>query len=118
MPEERGQELKFKSATVPSVYCNHANVSLSYSDVRVYVGELSPNEMFVNPTGKDYGKQEPHFEPKFSLVLTPEFARQLSKALSVGVQQYEAIFGKLRAELTQDQLDQSIESQKEIIASK
>jgi hypothetical protein len=112
MSEELDQKSKYKTAGIPSVYCNHANISVSYSDLRVYLGELSPSELLINPTGSEYGQQPPHFEPRFSLVLTPEFARQLAKALTAGAAQYESIFGPLRPEISQAQLDQSLEAQK------
>lgn len=112
MAETAEQKITFQTKGIQSVYCNHANVSLSYSDIRVYLGELSPGELVLIPTGNDFTRKDPLFEPKFSLVLSPEFARQLAKAITIGTEQYEALFGSLRPEVSQEQLDKSLQEGK------
>lgn len=94
----------FETKGVQSVYSNHALVSLSYNDVRVYLGELSPSELILQPTQANYAEITPRYDPKFCLVLSPEFARQLANAISSSVDKYESVFGNLRTEPNQEQI--------------
>ncbi len=109
MAADSQQKGTYETKGIPSVYCNHAGVTLSYNDIRVYLSEASPSEIAINPTGSDVLQQQPLLEPRFSLVLSPEFARSLSKALTTAVDQYEAVFGHLRPEPTQEQIKKAIE---------
>src|SRR3990170_4567625 len=95
---EQKQTQNIETKGIPSVYCNHAITSLSYSEVRVYLSEISPNELVVNPTGTELVQKKPNVDVRFSLVLSPEFARSLANALLSIVEKYESVFGPLRPE--------------------
>lgn len=109
MAEITESPIKFETAGIPTVYCNQANLSLSYNDVRVYMAEVSPSELVANPTGGTFAQKQPRVDTKLCLVMSPEFARSLAVALTTGVQQYETTFGHLRPEPTQEQITKSLE---------
>jgi hypothetical protein len=109
MAENTGMPMAFDTKGVPTVYCNQANLSLSYNDVRVYLAEVSPSELISNPTTATFTLKQPLLETKFCLVMSPEFARSLALAIATGVQQYETTFGPLRPEPTQEQIIKSLE---------
>jgi hypothetical protein len=99
----------FETKEVPTVYCNQANVSLSFNDVRVYVAEVAPTEITVGPLTKDLVQKEPMYHPRVCLVFSPEFARSFAKAVMVGTERYEAMFGPLRPEPSAAQLGETKE---------
>lgn len=101
MSEER-QILETKGIQV--VYCNSATTSMSYHDIRLYIVDQSPSELALNPTGSELSQKPPLNEPKFCLVLTPEFAASLTKSLADTVAQYESVFGPLRPQPTQESI--------------
>lgn len=103
MPEDREKIIilggSFETKDVPSVYCNQANVSMSYNDVRVYISEIAPSEIVIGPQqAPGLIPREPNLSPRMCLVLSPEFARSLAKAIMIGTEKYEATFGPLRPE--------------------
>jgi len=93
---------------IATVYCNQALFSVSYNDVRAYVLEVSPSELLLNPTSAEFTQKLPSVEPKFCLVLSPEFARSFANAILASVGQYEKVFGQLRPEPTQEQINQAV----------
>lgn len=99
----------FSTENVPTLYCNHAAVSLSHTDVRLYLGEISPREMAINPTGSTPSERTPRLDAKICLAMSPEFAQLLLTALSSSVERYQSVFGPLRPPLTPDQLKQATE---------
>lgn len=106
--EQPTKSATLETAGTPTVYCNQAVFSLSYNDVRVYLLETSPSELVLNPSGNQLAEKPPNIESKFCLVLSPEFARSLAKALSDSVAQYEGVFGALRAEPSQEQISAAV----------
>jgi hypothetical protein len=100
MPEDQKNTDIFETKGVPTIYCNQANVSLSYNDVRLYIGEVSPKELVVTQGGKEFAQKEPLYEPRCCLVVSPEFARSLAKAITAATEKYEGLFGPLRPEPT------------------
>jgi hypothetical protein len=99
----------FETNGVPTVYCNQANFSLSFNDVRIYVSELSAGEIVINPSGDSVTQRPARIDPKFCLVMSPEFARSFGNAITKAVEQYESIFGPLRAEISKEQLQKATE---------
>jgi hypothetical protein len=93
---------------VPTVYCNLANVTISFSDLRLYLAEVGPKTIAVNPdlsgTKAAETKSEAVISPKLSVVFTPEFAKSVGDALLKSVAKYEEIFGPLRSIKTAEQV--------------
>src|ERR1700685_4697463 len=103
------QEKKtFETKGIPTVYCNHISVSLSFNDCRIFISETAPSEVAINPSNASYSQVKPHIEPKFALVLSPEFARTFAKNILQSVEKYEAIFGPLRPEPTQEGITKAL----------
>jgi hypothetical protein len=98
----------FETKEVATVYCNQASFSLSYNDIRAYIVEISPSEVVVNPTKDELIHAAPKIDPKFSLLMSPEFARTFANALLNTIGKYESIFGKLRPEPTQETINSAI----------
>lgn len=89
---------------IQAIYCNHASVSLSFNDLRIFLSEIIPQTVSVGPQQGDFPFtiRQPYVRPHISVVITPEFARTLSNALNEGVSKYEKAFGPLRAEPSQE----------------
>lgn len=99
----------FETKDTITVYCNQALMSLSYNDIRVYLLELSPSELVLNPTSQQLIEKAPRADSKFCLAVSPEFARSLAKSLLDTVAKYEAVFGALRPEPTKEQVSAAVE---------
>jgi hypothetical protein len=112
MPEDHGNQGTFETKGTPTVYCNQAVTSLSYNDVRVYLMEQSPSELVLNPTGDLIVEKPPISESKYCLVLSPEFANALAKSLTEAVAKYEAVFGSLRSQPTQEGIHAALSKMK------
>jgi hypothetical protein len=105
MPED---QRTFETKGIPTIYGNHASASLSHSDIRLYLSEIAPSQLLVSPTHNELVEKQSLLEPKFCLVMSPEFAKALSTALSNAIDQYVSLFGPLRPAPTQDQLKLSL----------
>jgi hypothetical protein len=79
----------------PSLYTNHAAVSMSPVDIRVFFSEVSPKELNINPQ-EMMKAAEAIVTPRICLVMTPEFAKTVLESLSTSISQYETKFGPLR----------------------
>jgi hypothetical protein len=114
MPDEKDKELALKIQTegVPVYYSNVASVSVSFNDVRIYLGDLSPKEVTVKKVEQKPELKEGAVSPKLCLVCTPEFARNLRDAISISITQYEQFFGPLRPNPEEKQLRFLMENQK------
>ena len=84
----------FETHNVPTVYANHGIVTLSFNDIRVYLSEVAPAA--VSTEKQNVTTSEALLSPKLSLLMNPEFARDLAAALQRSVQIYEGKFGALR----------------------
>jgi hypothetical protein len=96
MPSEKekpGYEL-LETQGIPSLYANHANVTISFHDIRVYFSEVTPKVVDTRPTPGM--PSEPLVNPRASFVFTPEFAKLLGDSLLAAVAQYVERFGTLR----------------------
>jgi hypothetical protein len=78
-----------------SVYANHAAVSMSAVDVRVFLSEVSPKQIHAEPT-ESLAAAEALVQPRVCLVMSPEFARSIMDSLAKLIPQYEERFGPLR----------------------
>src|SRR5580704_13215714 len=74
---------------VPSLYSNLASLTVSFNDVRIYLCEVSPPEISVQPGSTQKSTRLPQVTPRLCVVLTPEFAKSLSDALTTTIAQYE-----------------------------
>lgn len=79
----------------PSLYANHASVSMSAIDIRLFLSEVSPKEMNIEPQDA-MRSAEPLVQPRVCVVMSPEFARTIMDSLATLIPQYEARFGALR----------------------
>jgi uncharacterized protein DUF3467 len=79
----------------PSLYSNHASVSMSAIDIRIFLSEVAPKEMNLEPQDS-MRSAEPLVQPRVCLVMSPEFARTIMDSLATLIPQYEARFGPLR----------------------
>src|SRR5262249_7888547 len=104
MPKNPLEGIVFSTEDVPTLYVNHASPSISFSDIRVYLGEVSPKELAaVQSTGPT--KAEPRVTPRLCVVVAPEFAKALADSILVAVQKYETLFAPLRKQPTQDEFE-------------
>lgn len=71
---------------MPSIYINSAGLAVGALDIRLYVGETTPN-----PDGKGVTNTQ-----RLCIVMSPDFVKPLVDALLGGMKQFEAQFGKLR----------------------
>ena len=115
MPTEDTIAASYSTEGVETLYCNIANVSISFSDLRLYLGEVTPKKIVVNPDAGGVNaltntKIEALVSPKLSVVFTPEFAKSVAKAILTAVVRYETIFGPLRENKTQEQISAALES--------
>src|SRR5712692_10799306 len=96
MPTEQGKQSSQQLPTegIPSIYVNHASVSISYNDIRIYLSEVTPK--VIASESSPGIPVEPLVNPKISVVFNPEFARAVAAALSAAVAEYERRFGTLR----------------------
>ena len=92
---------------MPTIYCNHANPSLSFHDVRIYLGEVMPKQLNVVVSEK-LTQPESTIEPRICVVVSPEFAKALGHTLLGAVEKYENVFGPLRPPVTQEQVAEKI----------
>jgi uncharacterized protein DUF3467 len=108
MDNEDSAKMAYETAGVPTVYCNLANVTISFSDLRLYLAEVGPKTIAVTSdlvgTKAADTKSEAVISPKLSVVFTPEFAKSVGDALLKSVAKYEEIFGPLRASKTPQQV--------------
>lgn len=79
----------------PSVYANHASVSMSAVDIRIFLSEVSPKELNIEPQ-EMVKAAEALVTPRICLVMTPEFAKSVFDSLATLLPQYESRFGPLR----------------------
>jgi len=93
----------YDTTGVPTIYANNANVTISFSDLRLYLAEVAPKNIVLNPDPANPSPSDFVVSPKLSVVLTPEFAKSLGDAILTAVAKYEAIFGPLRPVKTQEQ---------------
>lgn len=108
MSDDPQDKKTFDTKGITTVYCNHVAVSLSFNDCRVYISEVSPSEVAINPTGTTYVQPKPNFETKLALVFSPEFTRTVAKSLLQSVEKYESVFGLLRPDPTQEGINKAL----------
>jgi hypothetical protein len=113
MEDNKSNEVWYETEGVPTLYCNVANVTVSFSDLRLYLSEVSPKRVLVNPESSSTGalntKAEALVAPKLSVVLNPEFAKSVGNAILAAVAKYESVFGPLRPEKTAAQVAAAIQ---------
>jgi len=100
------------ASEMQSVYCNQVSLSLSLNDIRIYLCEAAPKNVLAGQLAGTLKLAEPHIKTHFSMVVSPEFARGLAKAIKLAVDKYEQTYGPLRAEPSMEDLTRAIESQK------
>jgi Protein of unknown function (DUF3467) len=95
MDDKKKGDVTITTDGYPSVYANHAAVSMSAVDIRIFFAEVSPKELNVEPQ-ETVKAAEALVTPRFCLVMAPEFAKQVFDSLSTLIPQYESRFGPLR----------------------
>jgi hypothetical protein len=81
-------------STVPSVYANHLRLAISFTDFRLYCGELIPED-----SGGPVGQTTPtggKGVDRVCIVLSPDIIPVLINGLMNAVKTYQAQFGQLR----------------------
>jgi len=91
--QKKGQLPALEAREFPIAYVNHANVTVSFNDFRIYLSEASPRS--ITP-GTSEMPAEALITPRISLVMSPEFGKALYEALKTSVDRYEVQFGQLR----------------------
>ena len=101
--------ISFETKTVPIVYVNHATPSISFNEIRIYLGDVFPRELglAVGLTEKA-ARIEAAFEPRVCVVVNPEFAKALVDALSRAVSKYEDLFGPMKVQPTLEALNDKL----------
>jgi hypothetical protein len=111
MENEKSPNVSYGSEGVPTIYCNIANVTVSFSDLRLYLAEMSPKTIIINPDAHGtVDKSESLVSPKLSVVMSPEFAKSVGDAILASVAKYEEVFGQLRPVKTQEQVTAALQS--------
>ena len=106
-PQHPLSGMSFSTKDVPVLYVNIASPTISFNDIRIYLGEVGPKEVAVVPP-TTATRNEPAVEPRLCLVLSPEFAKALGQAVLQAVEKYEGIFGPLRVAPTQQVIDEKL----------
>ncbi len=78
---------------IPTIYVNHAQLTMSYHELRIYLSEASPKKITL---GNAKIPTETSIIPKASILMTPEFGKALLDAIKSSVDQYETQFGQIR----------------------
>src|SRR5262249_10853414 len=99
--------VRFTTDTVPSVYANHVNPTISFSEIRIYLSEVLPREVEAIVPDKP-SSIAPAIQPKMCIVLTPEFAKNVAQTLSRSLEKYEELFGPLRPQPDQVELNKKL----------
>jgi len=81
------------SEETPVVYVNAVRVALSFTDIRLYLGEGIPTA-FADTPGVHPLNQ--HIIDRICVVLTPESLPQLVKGLESAIENYQKFFGQIR----------------------
>lgn len=123
MPDENDKKLVFQTPMmqtegIPSLYANLASVSISFNDLRVYLGEIAPKEVKTSSGTGDKAELKAELRPgvvspRICIVCSPEFARSLRDALDNSLTQYEHFFGPLRPTPEEKQLKFLLEQPKQ-----
>jgi hypothetical protein len=113
MEIENAVESSYSAEGVPTLYCNIANVTIAFSDLRLYLGEVTPKSIVVNPEAGGTrtvtnNKIEALVTPRISVVFNPEFAKSVGEAILTAVSRYEAVFGPLRTQKTAEQINAAL----------
>jgi hypothetical protein len=99
--------LVFDTKDIPTLYINHASPSLSYNDIRIYLGEVGPKQMAAVVTSQAK-RTEASITPRVCVIVSPEFAKALGESLQAAVQKYESVFGPLRSAPSQEEVNQKL----------
>jgi Protein of unknown function (DUF3467) len=102
--QENKQLGPMDTAGIPSIYCNVASVTVSFGELRLYLGEAGPKQVALELSTPK--ATETVVTPRVCIVLSPEFSRSLRDALSRTIEIYEKKFGQLRPEPTPEQIKQ------------
>jgi Protein of unknown function (DUF3467) len=94
---------------VPTMYSNHVNPSLSFNDIRLYFSEVVPKELSA-VTGPAPTRSVSSVEPRLCVVISPEFAKALAQTLLGAVDKYESLFGPLRPQPSQENIDKILDN--------
>jgi len=92
---EKAAVKAFSAEGIPSVYANHAALSMSAVDIRLFLSEISPKELNVEQQ-ESVRVAEPVLNTRLCVIMTPEFAKLLRDSIGKTVEQFEAKFGSVR----------------------
>ena|ERR1700731_2608144 len=105
-------DLIVKTKDVPTVYCNQANPSVSFNDIRLYLSEVVPEDLPA-VVSDNLSRIKPHVESRICIVCAPEFAKSLAESILKAVSKYEDLFGQLRTVPNQAELDKKLRPRQE-----
>jgi Protein of unknown function (DUF3467) len=88
------EETSAQTQGVQATYANVAGITISFHDVRIYLGEVAPSSVDFGVT--QLKNPPPTFNVVGCVVASPEFARNLRDALTTSIEKYESVFGPLR----------------------
>lgn len=78
-------QTRTKAPNFVSIYANSMNAEATFSDVKIYFGEIT-----------EASQERLAIEDKVSIVMSPEHAKSVLKALGVAIKGYEDSFGPIR----------------------
>jgi hypothetical protein len=107
IPKNPLEGIVFETKGVPTLYSNFASPSISQNDIRVYFGEVAPKSLAAVQSISAI-RAEAEVTPRVCMVMSPEFARSLGESLLLSVKKYEGLFGGLRANVSQAELDEKL----------
>jgi hypothetical protein len=81
---------------LPVFYANAAGISISLSEIRVYLADAAPVSVDFSPASPERKPLAVATTPFACLIFNPEFARSVRDSLAQAIEKYEEAFGKLR----------------------
>ena len=74
--------MELDTKDIPSVYCNQAAISMSFNDIRIFLVEAIPANVNLGQGSRKMKRRETLIKPSVSLIVSPEFARNLAESIS------------------------------------
>lgn len=88
---------------IPLLYVNAVQIGVSWSDLRVFLGEQI-GMPWISSGQEGVQVAAPPFTPRICITISAEFARQLAKVLAHATDDYAEAFGAIREKPTDETL--------------
>lgn len=78
-------QVREKTPDFSSIYSSSANIEANFNDIKVFFGQIveaTPEKIVL--------------EERIAIIMTPEQAKSLMKALQITVNSYESLYGPIR----------------------